>query len=103
MAETIESLKAQVSAFMAENLALKAQLTAYYNTNCALGHQNAQLREVGMTAAQVSDRNTFLEEQVVRLEDALVVSEKKLVDALTDTERVRQEVLSALRKLPQRR
>lgn len=101
--ETIESLKAQVSAFTAENLALKAQITAYYNANCALGYQNAQLQQVGATAAQVSDRNTFLEEQVVRLEDSLAECKKELANMLTDTERVRQEVLSALRKLPQRR
>jgi regulator of replication initiation timing len=94
--ETVESLKAQVAALAAENFALKGQLAGYHNANCALGYQNSQLHQVGITAAQVADRNTFLEEHVVRLE-------KELATTLTNTERVRQEILSALRKLPKRR
>jgi hypothetical protein len=103
MADTVESLKAQVAAFTAENLALKAQIAGYYNANCALGYRNSQLEQVGMTALGVAERNDFLEGEVVRLEDALTASKKEIAETLADTERIRQKILNALRDLPQRR
>lgn len=103
MTDTIESLRAQVAAFTAENLALKAQIAGYYNANCALGYRNSQLEQVGATAVQVAQRNTFLEDEVIRLEDALTASKKENAETLADTERVRQKIHAALRELPQRR
>jgi hypothetical protein len=102
MAST-DTLEAQIAALTAENLALKVQMTGYYNANCAFVHRNSQLEQIAANAAVVLPRITFLEEEVVRLEDALTASEKRNADTLADTERVRQEIHAALRKLPQRR
>jgi hypothetical protein len=103
MTDTIESLQAQVSAFTAENMALKARIAGYYNANCALGYRNSQLEQLGMTAVHVAQRNTFLEDEVIRLEDALTASKKEKAKTLAETECVRQKIHAALRELPQRR
>jgi len=90
--DTLEALKARVEAFTAENMALKAQITSYYNANCALTHELYGLRAIVSTGYQVADRNLFLEAELV---------EKK--KQLADVERCRQEILGVLRKFPNRR
>lgn len=98
--ETIESLQAQVSAFTAENLALKAQITAYYNANCALGYQNAQLQQVGHTAVVVVEENIALKRENEDLQAKL----KQLKGELSRVERARQVIITAVREgLPKRR
>jgi len=97
--DTLEALKARVEAFTAENMALKAQITSYYNANCALTRELYGLRAIVSTGYQVADRNLFLEAEFARLEAELVEKKKQLADV----ERCRQEILGILRKFPNRR
>jgi len=91
--ETIESLQA-------ENLALKAQIIAYYNANCALGYQNTQLQQVGVTALAVVEENTSLQRENEDLRARLGRANSEL----SRVERARQVIITAVREgLPKRR
>lgn len=93
MADTIESLQAQVSALTAENASLKAQLTAYYNTNYALGHRNSHLEQVAVTALAVVEENYDLQAKL-----------RHANSELARVEQARQDILSAVREgLPKRK
>jgi hypothetical protein len=85
MAETIESLKAEVAA-------LKAAYAHCCNINYSLGYRNSHLEQVALTALAVVEENYDLQSKL-----------RHANSELARVERARQDILSAVREsLPER-
>jgi FtsZ-binding cell division protein ZapB len=93
MADTIESLQAQVAALTAENASLKAAYAHCCSINYALGHRNSHLEQAALTALAVVEENYDLQSKL-----------RHANSELARVEQARQDIISAVREgLPKRR